>query len=177
MKQLNVFDTIDVIIEPHMVSLPQKGHKFQLFVDGASRNNPGPSAVGIYLLKDGVLACQHGFYVGIKTNNQAEYLAFLVGLFYVADYYQDGDELQVIADSQLMVMQVTNKYKVTNAALKPLHALAQKMAHMYQARVEHVLRAGNKHADAMANHGLDNRIPLPDAFIELLQSHGIMITK
>lgn len=177
MKQSTVFDISEQVVECHTLYPAKQGHELVLFVDGASRNNPGHSGVGIYLLKDGVVVCEQGFYVGIRTNNQAEYLALLVGLFFMSDYYQDGDHVRVVADSQLMVMQIINKYKVSNSALQPLHALAQRMVRMYNARVEHVLRFANKHADAMANKGLDNRIPLPDAFIELLQSHGIIITK
>lgn len=176
MKQSTLFEISEHIVEHHTLYPTKQGHALVLFVDGASRNNPGHSGVGIYLLKDGTPVCQQGFYVGIKTNNQAEYLALLVGLFFMSDYYQDGDHVRIVADSQLMVMQIMNKYKVTNSALRPLHALAQRMVRMYNARIEHVLRSANKQADTMANKGLDNRIPLPDAFIELLQSHGIIIT-
>jgi Ribonuclease HI len=58
-------------------------HYFKLFVDGASRNNPGQAGVGIYLLKDGEPVEKQGLYVGVKTNNQAEYLALLLGLLFL----------------------------------------------------------------------------------------------
>lgn len=150
-------------------------HHFTLFVDGASRHNPGHSAAGIYLLKDSNVIYKQGFYLGIKTNNQAEYLAFVLGLFLISDYYQRGDTVRIISDSKLLVMQVNNKYKINNAHLKPLHALAQKMMHTYNAHVLHVLRAENTHADTMANQGLDKRTPLPSTFVELLHRHKITI--
>jgi ribonuclease HI len=150
-------------------------HHFTLFIDGASRNNPGPSAAGIYLLRDAQVIYKQGCYLGIKTNNQAEYMAFLLGLFFVADYYQPGDTVRVVSDSQLMVRQLRGEYKVRDAALKQLYTIALALARIYNAKIEHVLRADNSNADAMANHGLDNKIPLPDSFVELLRKHGVTV--
>lgn len=171
MKQSNIFNDA---YEPEIES-PKKIHHFTLFVDGASRNNPGPSGAGIYILRDSEVICERGFYLGVKTNNQAEYIAFLLGIFFIADYYTLGDRIRIVSDSQLLVMQVNNKYKVNHMALKPLHALAQKMMKVYGAHVVHVLRTENTHADAMANQGLDKKVPMPRPFIELLQSHKISL--
>lgn len=146
-----------------------------LFVDGASRNNPGQSGAGIYLLRDSEIVHKEGFYLGIKTNNQAEYMALLLGLFFIGDYHQPGDTVRIVSDSQLLVMQIKNMYKVKNLALQQLHALAQKMLLLYDVRIEHVLRADNTFADAMANEGLDKKNPLPDRFVALLNSHNISI--
>lgn len=175
MKQLDIFNNFDEQIPERALDVPRQTHHFTLFVDGASRNNPGPSGAGIYLLRDSQVVCERGFYLGIKTNNQAEYLAFLVGFFFIADYYQEGDIVRVVSDSQLLVMQVNGKYKINNSALKPLHALAQKMVRLYGAHVVHVLRTENKHADMMANHGVDQKVAMPVGFIDLLRAHGIII--
>lgn len=59
---------------------------WKLFIDGASRNNPGPSGIGIFLLKNDQPFVSEGFFIGVKTNNQAEYLALVVGLFFVQKY-------------------------------------------------------------------------------------------
>jgi len=150
-------------------------HHITLFVDGASRNNPGPSAAGFYLLRDSEVVHQEGFYLGIKTNNQAEYIALLLGLFFVGDYHQPGDTVRIVSDSQLMVMQIRNIYKIKNTVLKQYHDLAQKMVLIYDAKIEHVLRADNTFADAMANEGLDKKNPLPDTFIALLKAYKIDI--
>lgn len=172
MKQLDIFsDSCDQI-----PSKPKNVHHYTLFVDGASRNNPGQSGAGVYLLRDSQVVCERGFYLGIKTNNQAEYIAFLLGLFFIAQHYELGDKVRIVSDSQLLVMQVNGKYKVQNAALKPLHSLAQKMVRLYAAQVVHVLRTENTNADAMANHGVNNKVPLPSEFMKLLQSHKIIIT-
>ena len=170
MKQLDIFNGFDQFSDT-----PKQIHHITLFVDGASRNNPGQSGAGLYLLRDSQVVCERGFYLGIKTNNQAEYIAFLLGFFFIGDYYQEGDQVRVVSDSQLLVMQVNGKYKINNTALKPLHALAQKMVRLYNAHVFHVLRTENTHADAMANQGLDQKTPMPSAFIELLRCHGIIM--
>ncbi len=150
-------------------------HHITLFVDGASRNNPGQSGAGIYLLRDSEVVHKEGFYLGIKTNNQAEYIALLLGLFFIGDYHQPGDTVRIVSDSQLLVMQLKNKYKINNLVLKQYHTLAQKMALLYDAHFEHVLRADNTFADAMANEGLDKKNPVPDTFVALLKAHGISI--
>jgi ribonuclease HI len=150
-------------------------HHFTLFIDGASRNNPGPSGAGVYLLRDSEVIYKEGFYLGTKTNNQAEYLAFLLGLFFVADYYQPGDTVRVVSDSQLLVRQLRGEYKIKDTVLKTLYTIAHAMTRIYNARVEHVLRADNSNADAMANYGLDNKIAVPQAFIDLLARHGFTL--
>src|SRR5579872_1960103 len=91
-----------------------------LFVDGASRNNPGPSGAGMYIEKDGVLVIKDGYFLGIKTNNQAEYLALLLGLFMVAEHMHGKDQLRIISDSQLLVRQLMGVYKVRQPHLQRL---------------------------------------------------------
>jgi len=169
MDQLSIFDSTQDREQKVAV------RHFTLFVDGASRHNPGPSGAGLCIVKDGDIVFERGFYLGTKTNNQAEYLAFLLGFFFIADYYQEGDRVRVITDSQLLAMQVLNKYKINNSALKPLHALAQRMVRLYDAHVGHVLRTENGRADKMANDGIDKKVSPPEAFIELLHSHGITL--
>ena len=78
MKQLDLFNN------DQQSPTTKKPSVWALFVDGASRNNPGPSGAGIYIEKDNILEIKEGYYLGIKTNNQAEYLALVLGLFIVA---------------------------------------------------------------------------------------------
>jgi ribonuclease HI len=171
MKQLHLFNTVSANSE----SDAQPVHHFTLFIDGASRNNPGPSAAGIYLLKDGEEMGKYGYYLGIKTNNQAEYLALILGLFIVREYKNSADTLRIISDSQLLVRQILGEYKIKHEGLKPLHALARTMVHECNAHIAHVLRADNTQADAMANQGLDTQNPIPQPFIDLLRHHAISI--
>jgi len=148
---------------------------WKLFVDGASRNNPGPSGAGIYIEKDGVLVIKEGYYLGIKTNNQAEYLALLLGLFVVAEQMGSGDTLALVSDSQLLVRQLSGIYKVRQSHLLPLHALCKQIMHKLGATIVHVLRDQNSEADAMANHGVDSKQFPPKHYIALLKNHDILL--
>src|SRR5437868_5897704 len=81
-------------------------HHYKLFIDGASRNNPGPSGAGIFILKDGELLHKEGFFLGSKTNNQAEYMALLIGLFILKKKLESHSLVHIISDSQLLVRQL-----------------------------------------------------------------------
>src|SRR5437667_5263371 len=115
-------------------------HHWVLFVDGAARNNPGPAGGGVYLLKDNVLVIKEGFFLGTKTNNQAEYLALLIGLYLISQRIEPNDTVSVISDSELLVRQINGVYKVKHPHLKPLHALCLTMINTFAAQVSHVLR-------------------------------------
>ena len=168
MKQLDLFNT------SKSQKTDQK-HTWLLFVDGASRNNPGPSGAGIYVLKDNVPVYKDGFYLGIKTNNQAEYLALLLGLFVLEQRIHPGDSIRIVSDSELLVKQLKGEYKVRRPHLKPLHALAQTILHTLKAEIMHILRDGNVQADKMANRGIDDKKLVPEEFVAMLECHEIAL--
>jgi len=148
---------------------------WKLFVDGASRNNPGPAGAGAYLLKDGEAICKEGIFLGSKTNNEAEYLALLYGLYLLSERYHDGTVVTIISDSELLVKQIAGLYRVRKEELKPLHRLACSMITSYGASVEHVLRGKNTVADGLANEGIDKKKQPPAVFIEMLHRHEIIL--
>jgi ribonuclease HI len=148
-------------------------HHWKLFIDGASRNNPGPSGAGIYLLKDDELILQKGFFLGSKTNNQAEYLALLLGVFYLEKNVMPHDTIQIISDSQLLIRQLQGIYKVRNEVIKALYFLATTMTKDMKCTFLHVLREENSNADKMANVGIDKKVALPAEFIQLLSQYDI----
>jgi ribonuclease HI len=156
-------------------SMPRKSYTWKLFVDGASRNNPGPSGVGIYIEKNGIAEIKQGYYVGIKTNNQAEYLALILGFFILEEHVQHGDSIDVVSDSQLLVRQLTGIYKVRHSHLRPLHALCNEKMQKLNATIIHVLREENSEADAMANYGIDYKHHPPKHYIALLKNHDIFL--
>jgi len=148
---------------------------WHLYVDGASRNNPGPAGAGLCLFKDGVLAIEKGFFLGIKTNNQAEYLALILGVFCAKQHLKPGQKLSIFADSELLVRQMQGAYKVKNEDLKKLQHAAYKMLMLFDYTIQHVMRSENEHADAMANHGIDNKIKVSSDFLTLMQTYGISL--
>ena len=170
MKQLDLFAASSDGSDAERVPIHWK-----LFVDGASRNNPGPAGAGVYLLKDGQEVCKEGVFLGSKTNNEAEYLALLYGLFLLAQHYHDGNVVSVISDSELLVKQLAGTYRVRKEELKPLHRLGRAMTISYGASVEHVLRGKNAVADKMANEGIDKKNLPSKSFIEMLRTNEIAI--
>ena len=133
--------------------------KATLFADGGSRGNPGPAASGAVLFgEDGQVLVEVGTYLGVTTNNVAEWTGLLTGL--EAALEMGVDELAVRLDSELVVKQISGAYRVKHAGLIPLHAkakvLLRKFAHV---DVQHVRRKQNAAADALVNAVLDANVP------------------
>lgn len=155
MKQLHLFEFPAHTIE-----------SYQLFVDGAARGNPGPAGAGVYCVSGGQVVAEYGYYLGIKTNNQAEYLALLLGIFHLVQKMQRGDELIVYSDSQLMVRQMMGMYKIADPILKTYADAAKKVLYDYQVTYVHVEREHNKKADLLANRGVDTKTKVPSTFFD-----------
>jgi probable phosphoglycerate mutase len=123
--------------------------------DGGARGNPGPAGFGA-LIQDaeGRVLAELSEFLGIQTNNFAEYSGLLATLDYALDHgYQ---RLRVISDSELMVKQVQGKYKVKSPGLRPLYERAkQKIARLEGFEIVHALRHKNKDADRLANAAMD----------------------
>jgi len=171
MKQLNVFESTDTERTVSSIDV----HYWQLFTDGASRNNPGPAGVGIVINKDNELVEQHGFFVGIKTNNQAEYLALLIGLIRIRQLMNPNDLLLINSDSELLVRQIKGIYRIKNPDLKPLYKAVCSLLTNIQYDIGHVLRDKNKQADALANQGLDRKTRVPEDFLKVLYEYNISL--
>jgi len=129
--------------------------KYRLHADGAARGNPGPAAFGFVLEgPDGAPVAEGGEVVGHATNNVAEYRGLLAGL--ESALALGVCELDIRLDSELVVRQLTGRYRVKNAGLKPLHARAAQLLGRFAAwSVQHVPREANRHADELANRALD----------------------
>ena len=128
-----------------------------IFTDGASRNNPGESGVGIYILRDGEPYAQIARYLGTTTNNIAEYTAAIIGLERAVQ--AGAKRVNLFADSELMVKQLNGQYKVKNEGLKPLHAKVKELiARIGSVAVQYIPREKNKEADALANRAIDEKI-------------------
>ena len=130
----------------------------RVYSDGAARGNPGPAGAGAVLAKeDGTLVAKVGKFLGTATNNVAEYSALLVGL--ETALRLGANEVEVVADSELLVRQLTGQYKVKNAGLKPLFAQAQGLLGRFRKwTARHVPREQNKLADEMSNRAIDEKL-------------------
>jgi len=128
-----------------------------LQADGASRGNPGPAGAGAVLFApDGSVVAELRKHLGHATNNRAEYEALVMGLE-EAKRRGIGD-LVVRLDSELLVKQMTGAYRIRNAALQPFAQRALRLIGELGARIEHVPRARNAHADRLANEAIDDAV-------------------
>ena len=136
---------------------------FSIFIDGASRGNPGIASVGISILDNhGEEIIAQGYKIGIATNNQAEYCALLCALeIYQKEVGIPGAHLKIFADSQLLVYQLTGRYKVKNPTIRKIFDEASIVLKSFSRTIQHVPREKNKRADELANQGidLDNTLP------------------
>lgn len=146
---------------------------WKLYVDGASRANPGHSGAGIVIFKEATVICREGYYLGIKTNNQAEYMGLLIGIWSAKKHMHPKDHLAIFSDSELLVRQLRGIYRVKNLELQKCFSLAKHLLDGVSCRVQHVLRAQNAHADEMANKGVDTRHAVPEEFLILCKAHNI----
>jgi ribonuclease HI/pterin-4a-carbinolamine dehydratase len=135
--------------------------KVKIFADGGSRGNPGPSASGYVVLdmEDNVLVDQ-GVYLGITTNNQAEYTALKLALEECQKL--QAKEIEVYMDSLLVVNQMKGIFKIRNRDLWPIHqAITDLVKQFRHVSFSHVPREFNKLADAAVNRALDEQAGLP----------------
>ncbi len=126
-----------------------------LFADGGSRGNPGPAASGAVLVDSaGELVEEVGAYLGIATNNVAEWTALLLGLEAAAK--RGVRHLAIRLDSELVVKQLQGEYRVKHADLQPLYQRAKVLLRGFERfEIRHVPRKQNVIADRLVNRVLD----------------------
>ena len=138
-------------------SAPSKstGDWFTAHCDGGSRGNPGPSGYGA-VVEDaqGQVVASLSQFLGIQTNNYAEYSGLLAVLTWALE--TGAKRLRVVSDSELMVKQMKGLYKVKSPGLLPLWQEAKRLAARLDGfEMRHTLRGGNKEADRLANEAMD----------------------
>jgi ribonuclease HI len=132
-----------------------------LFADGGSRGNPGPAASGAVLVDpSGELVEEVASYLGVATNNVAEWTALVLGL--EAASTRGIRRLAVRLDSELVVKQLRGEYRVKKAELQPLHKRALALLrHFERVDIRHVPRKENALADDLVNRVLDLQTKTP----------------
>jgi ribonuclease HI len=132
-----------------------------LFADGGSRGNPGPAASAAILFGPaGETIEEIGSFLGVTTNNVAEWTALVLGL--EAAIRRGIRRLEVRLDSELVVRQLRGEYRVKHAGLQPLYRRGVALLkHFDHVDVRHVARKENAAADRLVNHVLDQEAPAP----------------
>ena len=131
----------------------------EVYIDGASRGNPGPSGIGAAFFEaspaSGKPECVKRFskYIGVTTNNVAEYLGLIYAL---QEALRDGYRVvSVKSDSQLLVRQIEGQYQVKNSQLRLFHDFAQHVIGAFEAvSIAHIPREQNTLADRLAGQAI-----------------------
>lgn len=124
--------------------------------DGGSRGNPGPAAGGAIVVDadSGELLAELGVWVGVATNNVAEYSGMLAGVRRALEI-DPGAELRVRMDSKLVVEQMSGRWKIKHPAMAVLAAEARDLLGSTRVSFEWVPRLENARADKLANEAMD----------------------
>ncbi|MGV9620986.1 bifunctional RNase H/acid phosphatase [Streptomyces tendae] len=130
--------------------------EFVVEADGGSRGNPGPAGYGAVVLDaaTGETLVEAAEYLGVVTNNVAEYRGLLAGLRAAAELDPDAT-VHVRMDSKLVVEQMSGRWKIKHPDMKPLAAEAARVFPPGRVTYEWIPRADNKHADRLANEAMD----------------------
>lgn len=140
------------MLQPPSPILPQT--ELIIHTDGGSRGNPGPSAVGVVITTpDEKHLESFGQYLGIATNNQAEYSAVIAAIKAAEKY--EPKKIRFFLDSELVVKQLTGIYKIKHPEMRTLYNEIQSLIANIDVSFQHVLRAYNKGADLEVNKALD----------------------
>lgn len=121
----------------------------EIYIDGASRGNPGHSGIGVIFTQNGQVVKNISVYLGIQTNNAAEYKALIMGLREAKNLR--ANIVNIYSDSQLLCRQINKKYKVKSPNLIGLYHQARHLLSSFDsARINHIPRDKNKGADKLA---------------------------
>jgi probable phosphoglycerate mutase len=150
------------LFEPHPPSTAEASSEwFTAHCDGGSRGNTGPSGYGAVIQDaDGQVVARLSEFLGIQTNNYAEYSGLLAVLEWAIA--NGTKRLRVVSDSELMVKQMKGLYKVKSPGLRPLWEEAKRRAaRLDRFEMRHTLRGGNQEADRLANQAMDKGMGKP----------------
>jgi ribonuclease HI len=158
-----------------MPRAPERFNALALYIDGASRGNPGPAGIGV-VIKDpaGRTVAEISEFIGRGTNNVAEYRALIRGLEEAANL--GARTVTVRSDSELLVRQLKGEYKLKSPDLSPLHLEAHRLLKGFgRTSVERIARGENAAADALANRALDAGAPEPSSleFSAIVEPGGV----
>ncbi len=128
--------------------------KVVIYTDGAAEPNPGPAAIGATIKDEqGRLITAISQPIGRATNNQAEYRAIIAALEHAIRL--GANQVDMRSDSELVVKQINRRYRVKNAALKPLYYRVKQLQNQLKGfTITHIPRQQNQEADNLANIAL-----------------------
>jgi len=124
--------------------------QLKIYIDGASKGNPGPSGIGVVIFRDGETIKNIASFIGNATNNVAEYTALIYAL--QEGLLLNAENIEINTDSQLLYRQLKKIYKIKSANIKGLYnQVLHLMSAFKQVSVKHIPREENRGADKLAN--------------------------
>lgn len=133
-------------------------NEITVFSDGGSRGNPGPSACGFIISRGKSILFKDGVYLGVNTNNFAEYMGVYHSLKWIVENVEIDKDINIkyFLDSELLVKQLNGLYKVKSPNLKNIYYDIKKMVQTIPLiKFIHVYREKNEIADSLVNKTLD----------------------
>ena len=127
-----------------------------IYSDGGSRGNPGPSAYAVIVTKDDEIIYEHAEFLGVNTNNYAEYRGLIAGISKALNLKEN--DVEFVMDSELVIKQMRGEYKVKSPNIRELHEDAKAMSSLIpHVRFTHVRRENPmvSRADALLNAEMD----------------------
>ena len=131
--------------------------EIEIYIDGASKGNPGPSGIGVVICQDGQTIKNISSYIGNTTNNIAEYTALIYGL-------QEGliinaESIKINTDSQLLYRQINKVYKIRNPNILGLYNQASHLMSAFkEVSIKYISRKANRGADKLATKAIKERV-------------------
>lgn len=127
--------------------------QLEIYIDGASKGNPGPAGIGIIVCQDGEVLKNISSYIGNTTNNFAEYMALIYAL--QEALLLKAESIKINTDSQLLYRQIRREYKVKNPNILGLfNQVLHLMSGFKGVSVDYIPRKANRGADKLANHAI-----------------------
>ena len=123
------------------------------YTDGACFGNPGPMGIGVAIYKDGVRVEELSEYIGHGTNNIAEYSAVIKAIKTARSMGEN--QVHIKSDSQLVVKQLNNEYRVRDPELTVLKKGVESLCVGIDVRFEHIPREKNSEADKLSKEGIE----------------------
>jgi len=131
--------------------------QIKIYVDGGSRGNPGKAAAAFVVIENGKVLTKQGYYIGERTNNEAEYSSVIYALRWLSESKEDYINVQLFLDSELVTKQLKGQYKMKSKNLMPLLKEARFLEKKISSKVtyKNIPREENRLADRMVNKVLD----------------------
>lgn len=155
-KEINREEIIKILLKLPEIEREMIVGEFDIYVDGASSGNPGPSGVGIVVYDGDEAIIRESEYIGSATNNQAEYIACIKALELSEN--MNARKITIHSDSQLVVKQLNNEYRIKNEKLYEYYNKIRKLERKFlEVEYKYIPRDENKEADMLAKTSLNDK--------------------